>query len=244
MKSIEIHNIQDFVAKIFEPWLSSSSLTGLWWRGQGQEWPLLPQIHRPGYERSDEISYALKFMLAAPSRYQKCPSNDDLVAWLFLMQHYGLPTRLLDWTRSPLAAAFFAVRELRNTTGVIFALDSVRLNELQGGKPYEIVYDRANPPGMVKRVFSDDFPEEENVLAIVPDHIDLRVLVQQSTFTIHGTPTPLEKLPNSDKFLRKLLIPAESKSAMEYELRILGFKNSSPFPDLEQLARDIKMRYL
>jgi len=41
------------------------------------------------------------------------PDDEDLVGWWQLMQHYRAPTRLLDWTRSPYVATYFAVIETR-----------------------------------------------------------------------------------------------------------------------------------
>jgi hypothetical protein len=51
------------------------------------------------------------FRKLAPLHLQDLPSNDDLTGWLALMQHYGGPTRLLDWTECPFVGMYFALRE-------------------------------------------------------------------------------------------------------------------------------------
>ena len=58
---------------------------------------------------SYELRLLRKFRARAHLRHHTCPDYFDYFGWLSLMRHYGLPTRLLDWSESPLVAAYFAM---------------------------------------------------------------------------------------------------------------------------------------
>lgn len=82
-----------------------------WWRGlANSDWPLSPSLYhkRMAYK---ECSMARAFIKQASVRHNSVPPVNDNSNWMFLMQHYGLPTRLLDWTESPLVALHFAVTD-------------------------------------------------------------------------------------------------------------------------------------
>ena len=111
----------------------------IWWRGQcadRPEWVLAPKIYRKGYDYETELLITTRFKLYAPSRYENCPGETAYSAWLCLMQHHGLPSRLLDWTESALVATYFAVNQKDHLQepGVLLALVPGDLNECQGGR--------------------------------------------------------------------------------------------------------------
>jgi hypothetical protein len=216
-----------------------------WWRGQSvSDWDLVSSIHRQD-EMVDESSIMTRFKLKASTRRENCPSKDDLVGWLFLMQHYGLPTRLLDWSESPLIALFFAVEEIKykNEDSAIWALNPEQLNRSQSNPNEGILL--PNNERTIRSVYSafgsNDKPPCE-VLSLLPDHNDIRQMLQQSVFTIHENKTPINLLPKAESFLIKIIIPKEKKYFFKEFLDQIGIDRSSIFPDLENLAKYISER--
>ncbi len=245
-----VRSVQELVHYVYE----LSSETGLRWLFRGQpdaRWSLAPSVHRGGYGQEEERYLTQEFRARAGVRHAHRPRYEDYADWLALMQHYGLPTRLLDWSHSPLTAAFFAVeRTMRHFNpratepcdAAIWAVSPSMLNEGQGLKPYIYPLNSGDLKKLVAAAFYDVGTISLSVAAAMAVETDVRMQVQRGAFTIHGTDAPLNEIPNCESWLRKFVIPASDVRNVGVEVEILGVGLADLFPDLGSLAKDLASR--
>jgi hypothetical protein len=199
---------------------------------------------------------AVLFKTEGVSRAGKTPDAHDESAWLALMQHYGLPTRLLDWTESILVAAFFAVQDWEDNEkchagAAIWALRPQQMNrDMQVGEQIYILESSGSPFGtrsafqeIVHRAFDANAEETGKIVAVKPRHIDLRVSLQRSVFTLHGRHEAMEELSETTKHLKWFRIPWQFQHQLLLELEALGADLATLFPELEYLAAALQRRF-
>jgi len=214
-----------------------------WWRGQSVfEWNLIPSIHRG--LAANEQNLTFRFRNMAKARYKKCPPHNEISSWLFLMQHYGLPTRLLDWSESSFTALFFAVENSTHDSNdaSLWALNPTQLNKRQRGDG--AIYSADHPAvfPIIRQAFKTESKPVTDTLAVLTDQNDIRQLVQQSVFTVHGSDTPLNDLPYCSEFVDSIRIPSAAKPHIRGFLDYHGITRATLFPDLENLASDLTQR--
>ncbi|MDP2999687.1 MAG: FRG domain-containing protein [Bryobacterales bacterium] len=239
MVQVEVENIPSFLdaARKLCP---GSGRAEYWFRGHARaDWPLVPAIHRE-YDSVGERNLVHRFRLAARTRYAHCPDLRDVAAWLCLMQHWGLPTRLLDWTASPLTALYFAVvHDPKPGPAAAWVLAPGELNKSSGPKLDEIFQLTGREAMKLLEPAFGRGQANEEVVAAVGQEIDVRMTVQQGAFTLHGSSVPLESRAGAENYLAKFVIPEKSKTTFAEELRFLAVRRSTLFPDLANLASDL-----
>ena len=77
-------------------------------------------------------------------------------------------------------------------------------------------------------------------VAVAPDYVDPRMVMQHSAFTLHRDNIPLEDSPDHETFLKRIDIPGEQRRRIYDSLRFVGIREFPLFPDLDALARDLE----
>ena len=246
MEEYCIHNIGELIQII----RSFPADKTIWYRGHSDiSWTLVPSVQREGYLWKEQYLTNDFYMKASVTLRDK-PDFRSYSDWLTIMRHYGLPTRALDWSRSPLIAAYFAVCDKEQNAdkdGCIWVLHPEDLNMAEGFNHYLYSIDSNTAIQMIRPAFKKEYVPNnpkvlDHILACYPIEHDLRVYVQQSAFTLHNSLRKLEEIA-SDSMLSKIVIPAAVKAELAGELQALGITVSYVFPDSEHIAEELTERY-
>jgi FRG domain. len=256
---LKISTVQEFITtveSICKKWNGFSKTTSHpWFRGQvNSDWGLLPKIYRGSENSKYEREMFRDFKLRASAYIETMPKND--MEWLFIMQHYGMPTRLLDWSESYLIALYFSVISSPDTDGAVWVIEPWSLNKAfstdmqtlpMSDMPFFNLY--------TLNLLADQVEEQrkiiaESPIALRPARNSPRIIAQKGTFTIHGNAkVGLEeyaanktgKTPNIQ--LEKITIGGDHKQDLLKQLYLAGISYSTVFPEIEGLSSDISYRY-
>jgi hypothetical protein len=208
-----------------------------WYRGQAdQSWKLISSFDRlktPPTETSlvNRFRQNASFLMD-----KKTPVND--FEWLFMMQHYGVPTRLLDWTENPLISLYFAVNSLTKKDAVLWVLSPHKLNaNSNDNEKYIPAFEETDYLGSYTTEKYEKGADRGILpLAAIATRNSPRIQAQLGVFTIsHREKTPLDKIGDK-KHIKKYIIPKESKENIKNELEILGVTKFAVFPELPSIG--------
>lgn len=265
------------VSKVRSHWKTSATKE-LWFRAEDVRYRptrLQPGLFRPSRPGTRKPISALlrlendlyeEFMRCAP-QFSESKADEDEWEWdaYFLMQHHGVPTRILDWSDGALIALHFAVREkpVPPASGsIIYILDPDWLSSYLKEQP-----DRKDLESRWKRYaetdphneYEDDWPrlylpcdedDEKNPLLATPripmlddaPHINRRFAAQRSRFMLFGS-DPLWILSlaqKKDSRFAAITVPRNAIETIRQELKDAGVTESVVYPDLDGLGRELK----
>ncbi len=256
----EINSLNEFTAFI-ESHLAAGT-GGFLYRGCGKSsHKLTPSLFRHPIKTNVAEFFDLEKKLIGRFKQRSIPyQNRELKGeweYVFFMQHFGVPTRLLDWTENPFLALFFAltsaIQENRKyqDDAALWVLNPSTWNQkvLQ-----HIGFDKdiLSVDESVLDPYKPNMDGEPNIalmpsepVAIYGIHNRPRIIAQRGVFTIFGKNTnPMEDMYINLDFpqgsLTKLILPKDKIESLLSSVISIGITDSVVFPDLEGLAREIK----
>ncbi|MDP9173160.1 MAG: FRG domain-containing protein [Planctomycetota bacterium] len=214
-----------------------------WFRGHELDrYELLPSLARYANGIQSEAILIKRFKQNASTFLQRPPSNEW--EWLFLMQHYNVPTRLLDWTESPLVGLYFVVCNPKHDKkpGHLWCLFPTKLNKYSGWKPALAANIPCFSVDSLLDAYSPTSLASENQTALLPAAAlalrdNPRIIAQHGVFTImHRDDTPIENLQQGNDHVGRFVVPAKAKKRIRDELVALRITKLAIFPELANVA--------
>jgi hypothetical protein len=181
-------------------------------------------------------------------------STDSIWHWLALGQHRGLPTRLLDWTYSPLVALHFATANLAdmNEDGVVWTINFVEANRFAPQRLTRIMAAEGSDTATVDMLGAfgslrnfDRLSRTPFVVFLEPPSLDPRIINQLSLFSLMSSASATldDWLAAHPTLARRVIIPASIKWEVRDKLDQANVNERVLFPGLDGLSRWLTRYY-
>ncbi|MFH1851167.1 MAG: FRG domain-containing protein [Candidatus Neomarinimicrobiota bacterium] len=195
--------------------------------------PLIPKIARPGYSSQFKLK-DLEFLLISDFKKFAKPYLDteprSEIEWFAIAQHFGLRTRLLDWTQNPITALYFAVNES---------------DSKQDGAVWGILIRSENK--VDHSVIFEDIDNLNLLSSYVSGWFNPRIVAQEACFSIspvvNNQIMPIDKKLDAVVDLWKIKIPGRYKAVIKSQLDSIGVNEFKLFPGLDNLTAKLHQKY-
>lgn len=275
-------NLEHLVEVVQEPRTISSWNEFLKWfapfkqagcfRGQANsKWHLFPSFYRKVHQRwshgtsvtvdslnpeENEQRVFRDFQRAAHHHYSNLPPPGEVVDWFTIMQHHGAPTRMLDWTRSPYVALYFAMQEDNDAKkAALWAIDLDWLRQ----RSYELLCNQdprcpgGEHPDVFRSYINEIFFRQNNphvIISASPARNNERMQIQQGEMlcALQHRPSFPEILlgmlvrpepVRHRQVVSKVSVKRESRFKFLEELRRMNIHEASLFPGLDGFTRSL-----
>jgi hypothetical protein len=254
-----VATLRDYMQEIEE--LMSAEVP-LWYRGCGRSsYRLVPSLYR--HPTISDVQRLIKLETEIMQRFRErsAPYGSDppigSTDWelLFVMQHFGVPTRLLDWTENPYMGLFFALTASSYDYDTQSADEDAAVWVLRPGEWNSNALSDISHPAQILSLANDTLQSYEpsadsQYMRVVPVAMfgiynNPRIVAQRGVFTIFGKDSaPLEEVyarsDYSETTIVKLELPAAAIGQLRKSLFSIGITDSVVYPDMAGLAVELK----